>query len=121
MSVAPNVSPPAIGENALVGSTFTPVMSTLPEKTNANPVNTSGQGVVDVEQNGAVSSLVIVILVSPTSIVESSTAPAGKCAGIKDGGAGGFVGPFGPSISLGVGFVYGAVVDVTTGTADAPM
>jgi hypothetical protein len=62
----------------------------------------------------------MMIFASPTSIVVSSDAPAGKCAGIKDGGDGGFVGPFGPSISNGAGFVYGAVDDVTTGTADAP-
>jgi hypothetical protein len=101
ISVAANVSPPATGENMLAGSTVTLVMSTSPKKTKPNPVNTSGQGVVDTEQNGAADSLVMVIFVSPTSIVESSDTPGGKCAGIKDGGGGGFSGPFGPSISNG--------------------
>ena len=57
ISVAANVSPPATGENMLAGSTVTLVMSTSPEKTKPNPVNTSGQGAAEVEQNGAVSSL----------------------------------------------------------------
>ena len=62
---------------ALSGSTLTPVMSTPDEKVNAKPVNVSVQG-NGVLQNGNDASLVIVIVVSPTSIVDSSSTPMGK-------------------------------------------
>jgi len=65
---------------ALSGSTLTPVMSTPEEKVNAKPLKVSGQGTVETLQNGigGDSSLVIVIVVSPTSIVDSSATPMGK-------------------------------------------
>src|SRR5580692_3508697 len=105
--VAPKVKPPAIGRKAgeLAGSTVTPVMSTPDENTNPKPVKMSGHGDVLTEQNGKNVSLVIVIFVSPTSIVDSDTGPDGKWAGMRDGGLGGLVGPLGPSISEGTGVV----------------
>jgi hypothetical protein len=123
ISLGPKVRPPAIGRKPglLAGSTVTPVMSTPAEKTNPKPVKTSGHTEVVIEQNGGVTWLVMVICVPPTLIVEPLTAPSTKEAGMVDGGGGGFVGPWGPSISEGAGFVKGAVDEVTTGTAEAPM
>ena len=60
-------------------------MSTLPKKTNPNPVNTSAQG-NGVLQNGTDNLLVIVICVSPTPIVDHKIALSMKLAGIVGGG-----------------------------------
>jgi hypothetical protein len=123
ISLGPKVRPPATGRKAglLAGLTVTPVMSTPAEKTNPKPVKTSGHGKEEVEQNGTGRRLVMVICVPPTLIVEPLIGPSTKEAGMVDGGDGGFVGPWGPSISEGAGFVKGAVDEVTTGTAEAPM
>src|SRR6202008_4568238 len=89
MSEGPNVTPPATGRKsaALAGSTLTPVMSTPEEKVNPKPVKTSGHGVVVTVQNGTGGDarLVIVIVVSPTSIVDSSIAPSTKWPGMVGG------------------------------------
>jgi hypothetical protein len=123
ISVAPKVRPFAIGRKAglLAGSTVTPVMSTPDEKINPKPVKASGHGNAVIEQNGWLGGarLVMVIRVSPTSIVDKLAGPSTKWAGMIDGSGGGLVGPEGPSISKGAGFVKGAVDEVTTGTAEA--
>lgn len=82
--VGANARPPAMGRKsaALAGSVVTLVMSTPLEKENANPVKTSEHGSA-VEQNGiSTNMLVITIWVSPTEIVDPSSAPSTKFAGM---------------------------------------
>jgi hypothetical protein len=78
---------------ALAGLTATALMSTPDENLNPKPVKMSGHGDALPEQNGMLGGaiLVIVIAVSPTSIVDRERAPSRKWTGMVGGGL--LVGP----------------------------